>query len=421
MAITERIQKLHEKYQKIRSITERLCKNLETEDYVIQPFEFVSPPKWHLGHTTWFFESMILSKYLPDYKVYHESYGYIFNSYYEALGKRVGREYRGTLSRPTVSDIYKYRYYVDEQMSLLLRREALPENLLDLIELGLQHVQQHQELLIYDIKYILFSNPLKPAYFDKVPSRLLKSQSTPMLEFVDCPGGIHVTGWSGNSFAWDNERPSHKVYFESFSTGNRLVTNGEYLNFIKDNGYKTYNWWLDDGWRWVNQNFIKAPLYWVEKDGEWFEFTLYGLQPLNLCLPVCHVSFYEAMAYAAWAEKRLLTEYEWESVGKLNQRSQKAGNFMESDFFHPIPLKETSAVNQLFGDVWEWTSSPYQPYPGYTPYPGALGEYNGKFMVNQVVLRGGSCATPQEHIRPTYRNFFQPESRWLYSGIRLAK
>jgi ergothioneine biosynthesis protein EgtB len=421
MTTTQRIQKLHEKYQKVRSITERLCKNLETEDYVIQPADFVSPPKWHLAHTTWFFETMVLCKYVPDYKVFHESYNYIFNSYYESLGPRVGKEYRGTLSRPTVKDVFKYRFYVDEQMDMLLRREVLPENLIELIELGLQHVQQHQELLIYDIKYILFSNPLKPAYFNKIPSRLLKVSSTHSLEFVDFPGGINLIGYGEEGFSWDNERPSHKVYFEDFSAGNRLVTNGEYLNFIKDNGYKTYNWWLDDGWKWLKQNSISAPLYWVEKDGEWFEFTLYGLNPLNLSLPVCHVSYYEAMAYAAWAEKRLLTEHEWESVAKTNQKTQKSGNFMESDFFHPIPLNQNASVNQLFGDVWEWTSSSYQPYPGYTPYSGALGEYNGKFMVNQIVLRGGSCATPQDHIRTTYRNFFHPESRWLFSGIRLAQ
>jgi ergothioneine biosynthesis protein EgtB len=420
MSTIERSTTLLSRYQKVRNISERLCKNLETEDYVIQPIECVSPPKWHLAHTTWFFETLILCKYVSDYKVFHESYNYIFNSYYESLGPRVGREYRGTLSRPTVKDVFKYRFYVDEQMQLLLKQEVLPDSLLELIELGIQHEQQHQELLIYDIKYILFSNPLKPTYFNKLPGKLQKNATVPFLDFVEITGGVHSVGYGESEFAWDNERPSHKTYFENFNIGNRLITNGEYLNFMRDNGYTTHNWWLNDGWKWVNQWSVNSPLYWVKNDGEWFEFTLYGLNPLNPSLPVTHISFYEAMAFAAWSDRRLLTEYEWEVAARLNGKSLKNGNFMESDYFHPVPAKQDYLINQMFGDVWEWTSSAYQPYPGYTPYAGPLGEYNGKFMINQVVLRGGCCATPQDHIRPTYRNFFQPEHRWLFSGIRLA-
>lgn len=421
MVTLDAIQSLIKRYRKVRGITERLCKNLETEDYVIQPIDFVSPPKWHLAHTTWFFETIILQKFMKDYMVFHESYNYIFNSYYESLGPRVGREYRGTLSRPTVKDIRDYRAYVDENMRILFQHEFLPETLMELVELGIQHEQQHQELLIYDIKYILFSNPLKPAYFHHIPVTLSSSALVPDLEFKDYSGGMKFLGMNEEGFAWDNEKPYHKVYFENFKVANRLITNGEYLEFIQDKGYEDYRLWLDDGFKCIKEKNIKAPLYWTEKDGEWMEFTLYGLQVLNPALPVCHMSFYEAVAFATWKGKRLLTEAEWETVAKANESSKKSGNFMESDFFHPRVLNTDGRVNQLFGDVWEWTSSSYQPYPGYQPYDGPLSEYNGKFMINQVVLRGGSCATPKDHIRATYRNFFQPEHRWLFSGIRLGE
>lgn len=421
MVTLETIQALLKRYRRIRSITERLCKNLEIEDYVIQPVDFVSPPKWHLAHTTWFFETLILQKFMKDYMVFHESYNYIFNSYYESLGARVGREYRGTLSRPTVKDIKDYRAYVDDNMRILFQHEFLPETLMELVELGIQHEQQHQELLIYDIKYILFSNPLKPAYFNQMPGTLTNNVLISDLTFKEYPGGINFLGMNEEGFAWDNERPFHKVYFENFKIATRLITNGEYLEFIRDKGYENFQFWLDDGWKWVNEKAIKAPLYWIKKEGEWFEFSLYGVQPLNPCLPVCHISFYEAMAFAAWSGKRLPTEAEWETVAKINESTKNSGNFMESDYFHPRSLSAEAKVNQLFGDVWEWTSSPYQPYPGYQPYDGPLSEYNGKFMINQLVLRGGSCATPQDHIRTTYRNFFQPDQRWLFSGIRLAE
>ena len=420
MIILEKSTTLLERFKKIRKASESICQYLETEDFVIQPIDFVSPPKWHLAHTTWFFETIILAKFLKNYTVFHPSYNYIFNSYYESLGERVGREYRGTLSRPTVKDIMDYRAYVNGYMEILLEQTEASD-VCDLIELGLQHEQQHQELLVYDIKYILFSNPLKPAYLGNPPRNIVEGSSIAPLEFVSYSGGVREIGFSGNGFAWDNETPVHKTYFEDFKIANRLITNGEYLQFMRDGGYQKFNLWLDDGWRWVNEKQVQSPLYWEHKDGEWQEFTLYGFLKLNPHLPVTHVSFYEASAFAQWAGRRLLTEAEWETTANANIDTISTGNFTDSGLFHPVAAEKQGLVGQLFGDVWEWTTTAYQPYPGYKPYPGPLGEYNGKFMINQMVLRGGSCATPQDHIRATYRNFFQPEHRWLFCGIRLGE
>lgn len=400
-------------YLKVRQISEKICQPLAIEDYTIQSMPDVSPPKWHLAHTTWFFETFLLLPHLPNYQVFHPQFGYLFNSYYEAVGARHPRHQRGLVSRPTVAEVYQYREHVDRAMTSLLA--DVPENshLVDLVTLGLHHEQQHQELLLTDIKHILALNPLHPVYRHDLQDNLQTTESK--FVWLGYSGGLYSIGHTGSEFAFDNESPRHQVYLQDYCLGSRLVTNAQYLEFIQAGGYQTAKYWLAEGWATVQSQQWQAPLYWELIDGEWWVMTLAGLRQLNGHEPVCHVSFYEADAYATWKGKRLPTEAEWE-VAAVDLPI--AGNFLDRGHLHPIPGEDVE--NQFFGDVWEWTQSAYLPYPGFQIADGAIGEYNGKFMCNQMVLRGGSCATSIDHIRPTYRNFFPPSTRWQFSGIRLA-
>ena len=416
----ERQESLLKKYKDVRERTVELCKPLNIEDYVVQPIEDVSPPKWHLGHTTWFFEVLILEPNIKDYRFYNEKYNFIFNSYYESLGERILRVNRGNLTRPSVEDIIHYREITDENMEIFLS-EKVSDKILDLIELGLNHEQQHQELLITDIKYILGHNLLFPVYklqYDKALDKLAKFTQP---DFLKINEGLFEVGYEGNDFHFDNEDKKHKVYLNGVMFSDMLITNSEYADFIKDKGYNRFELWSSDGWDWVQKNDIKSPLYWHLVDDKFYEYTLTnGLQKINPDAPVTHVSFYEADAFARWRKMRLLTESEWEVAVKkyATELDYNLSNFQDNNLFHPLARKESSY--QLIGDVWEWTNSAYLPYPGYKQPEGALGEYNGKFMINQMVLRGGSCATPFDHFRVTYRNFFQPDKRWQFTGIRLA-
>lgn len=403
---------LLDRYQQVRSQSHRLCEPLEIEDYVAQPITDVSPPKWHLAHTTWFFENFILVPNKLDYKVFHPEYCYLFNSYYVSVGARWMRAERGSLTRPTVKDIYAYRKYVDEAMVQFLQNEPGLE-VEKVFELGLQHEQQHQELLLYDIKYILGQNPLFPEY---VSAERSAGHTGPLeSKWLQVDEGLYDIGYAGEGFHFDNEESSHQVYLESLEVSSQLVTNGDFLEFIQSGGYHETTLWLSEGWDWVVREEVGSPLYWIKQDGGWFYYTLNGLHPLDLDEPVSHVSFYEADAYARWKGLRLPTEFEWEVA--CNQYGTSKGNFVENAKYRPISSQEPS----FLGNLWEWTSSAYRPYPRYKAPEGAIGEYNGKFMINQMVLRGGSYATPADHIRPTYRNFFHPHLQWLFSGIRLAR
>jgi len=397
-------------YHRVRSHTEELCRPLEIEDYIPQPVEFVSPARWNIAHTTWFFEEMVLKRFVPDFKVFDESFSFLFNSYYNTVGARTARDHRGDLSRPTVKQVFEYRRYVDERMTRLL---AEPEtvvtedffhgektgslaassgsDLYNLVTLGLNHEQQHQELLLTDLKYTFGLNPLLPAYKENFSPEDVRESGAE--GFVELDTGIYEVGHTGDGFCFDNELARHKVYLDRSEIAARLVTNFEYLTFIQDGGYSDHRLWHAEGWDWVDQNGITAPLYWLQRDGEWFHFTLGGLKPLTPDAPVCHISFYEAAAFAEWREMRLPTECEWEAA--------------------------SSKFN--WGSRWEWTNSAYLPYPGFERSSGAVGEYNGKFMVNQMVLRGASVVTPEGHSRSTYRNFFHPQMQWQFSGIRLAR
>jgi ergothioneine biosynthesis protein EgtB len=407
---------LLDRYFDVRQLSETLCDPLEIEDYGVQSMPDVSPAKWHLAHTTWFFETFLLVPYLDGYSVFHPKYNYLFNSYYESIGARHPRPQRGLLSRPTVEQVYQYRTYVDEAMRSLLSQAANPPEVNERTLLGLHHEQQHQELLLTDIKHILSTNPLHPAYCVDLPSL---NSATPSSEtWLDYPANLYHIGVDEAEFFFDNEGPVHPTYLQDFWLSSRLITNGEYLEFIQDSGYEKSGYWLSEGWTTVRSQQWDAPLYWQQMGDEWFVMTLGGLRPLNLDEPVCHVSYFEADAYASWAGQRLPTEAEWE-VSASGVPIQ--GNLMEKGYLHPMPATGISRPDQLYGDVWEWTQSAYLPYPGYHTAEGAIGEYNGKFMCNQMVLRGGSCATPPGHIRPTYRNFFPPSSRWQFSGIRLAR
>jgi ergothioneine biosynthesis protein EgtB len=407
---------LLDRYVDVRKLSEMLCDPLEVEDYGVQSMPDVSPAKWHLAHTTWFFETFLLLPYLKGYSVFHPQFNYLFNSYYEAIGSRHPRPERGLLSRPTVKQVYQYRAYVDEAMRSLLSQSANPPDVNERTLLGLHHEQQHQELLLTDIKHVLSMNPLRPAYCADLP---ISDGAVPASEhWLDYPANLYHIGVNESAFFFDNEGPSHPTYVQDFWLAARLVTNGEYLEFMQANGYEKSEYWLSEGWETVRSHQWNAPLYWEYMDGEWLVMTLGGLRPLNLDEPVCHVSYFEADAYATWAGQRLPTEAEWE-VAATNVPIQ--GNLMETGHLHPMPAAGVSRPDQLYGDVWEWTQSAYLPYPGYRAADGAIGEYNGKFMCNQMVLRGGSCATPPGHIRPTYRNFFPPSARWQFSGIRLAK
>ena len=404
-------------YIAVRHSSEALCRPLAIDDYGPQAMPEVSPPKWHLAHTTWFFETFVLKPFLPGYRPFNSRYEYLFNSYYEQVGAPFPRPQRGLLSRPTVEEIFRFRTHVDTAITLFIANadeDRWPETVAR-TTLGCHHEEQHQELLLMDIKYNFSINPLKPAYRADLP--VTPAGVATALTWIEQPGGIHEIGHEGEGFAFDNEGPRHRELLSSYALASRLVTNGEYLNFIKGGGYERPEYWLADGWRTARERQWQAPLYWEHTDGRWSLFTLAGMRPLNIHEPVCHVSFYEADAYARWAGKRLPTESEWEVIA---QQRKAQGNLREAGYLHPIPALTGTESWQLFGDAWEWTRSAYAPYPGYQPAAGALGEYNGKFMVNQLVLRGGSCVTPDKHIRASYRNFFYPADRWQFSGIRLA-
>ncbi|MEM7175112.1 MAG: ergothioneine biosynthesis protein EgtB [Chlamydiota bacterium] len=407
---------LTDQYQVIRKQTIELCRLLEIEDFAIQSMADVSPPKWHLAHTTWFFENFLLSRFSKDYNVFHPQFHFLFNSYYESVGKFHLRQNRGLLSRPTIEEITSYRAEIDHRILELLEKASLQDRLsIDpILTIGLHHEQQHQELLITDIKYNFFCNPLKPAY--RVTDQAATDRCS-ACEWKAIQGGVHFIGCEGKEFSYDNEKPRHKIYIDDFELASRLVSNKEYLAFIEDRGYEKPELWLSDGWKDIKFSGRKSPIYWEQKDGSWMQFTTSGMVPLALEEPVCHVSFYEAAAYARWAGYRLPTEYEWEVAAQTGQLEK--GNFIESGRLHPRIA--TEGIDQLFGDAWEWTQSPYTPYPGYRAPFTAIGEYNGKFMCNQQVLRGGSCFTSATHIRPSYRNFFYPSACWQCTGIRLAR
>ena len=447
---------LAEQYRAVRGLSEKLCETLTTEDYVIQPMPDCSPTKWHLAHTSWFFETFVLKERVSGYRSPHPQYDYLFNSYYNAVGARHCRPKRGLISRPTVADTYAYRAHVDAAMldflgsaSVDILREVEP-----ILTIGLHHEQQHQELMLTDIKFVFWENPLRPAFRPSdvgsigegslagmelhrngdeaaIPIQGYGHGTRSTHDFVDFDGGLVRIGHNGGGFAFDNECPRHQTFLQPYALGKRLVTAGEYLTFIDDGGYQRPEFWLAEGWTTVQTYGWDSPLYWEQHDGEWWQFTLTGMRPVDPAEPVCHVSFFEAEAYAAWAGARLPTEFEWEHAASTQPI---AGNFVDNALYHPASASGTPAppsltgegaggrgLLQIYGDVWEWTQSSYAPYPGFTAPPGALGEYNGKFMCNQYVLRGGSCATSLSHIRSTYRNFFPTDARWQFSGIRLAK
>jgi ergothioneine biosynthesis protein EgtB len=411
---------LSQQFISVRGQTEQLCSPLEPEDYGLQSMPDASPPKWHLAHSTWFFETFLLTPYVPGYKPFNPAFSYLFNSYYEAVGQRWPRPQRGLLSRPSVAEVYRYRSYVDSQMLSWLA-EAKPENLREVqstLILGLNHEQQHQELLLTDLKNAFALNPMRPVYKEMPSEQATSTSPPPWLRFS---AGLYQIGHDGEGFAFDNELPRHRVYVNDFRLASQLVTNGDYMRFMEDDGYSRPEYWLSDGWNACRSHGWTSPLYWEKGANSWQTMTLSGLREVDEHEPVCHVSYYEAEAFVRWANARLPTEAEWE-IASNDHPIQ--GNLLESGHLHPRVAHNggsSHGIVQLYGDVWEWTASPYTAYPGYRPADGALGEYNGKFMCNQMVLRGGSCVTPASHIRPTYRNFFPPEARWQFTGIRLAQ
>jgi len=415
---------LIEQFRQVRDFSARLCRSLEPEDYVVQSMPDVSPTKWHLAHTSWFFETFVVKVWIRRYLSEVPQYAYLFNSYYNAAGDMHRRDLRGLISRPTVSETYRFRESIDECVIKLLEEadEALLSEIEPVLTLGIHHEQQHQELLVTDIKHVFSQNPLFPV-FQPDTAGSETSKITPQ-HFVEFDEATVLIGHEGAGFSYDNESPRHRALVPAFSLSNRLITNGEYLAFMEAGGYTRPEFWLSLGWTTVNDPASggwRAPLYWVQRDGAWWNFTLSGFRPVNESEPVTHVSYFEADAYANWDGARLPTEFEWEHAAS---ELPIEGNFVDAQRFHPAPAAGTNdddALLQMFGDVWQWTRSAYLPYPGYRAVPGALGEYNGKFMCNQMVLRGGSCATSRSHIRSTYRNFFQPEKRWQFTGIRLAR
>lgn len=423
------INSVVEKFQQVRRVSEWQCEPLLIEDYGLQAMPETSPAKWHLAHTTWFFETFLLKPYLKNYKPLNSQYEYLFNSYYNGVGLQYPRPQRGLLSRPSVEEVYAYRHYVNDAMLELFSNEKLcTEELINKVILGCHHEQQHQELFFTDIKYSWFKNPLYPVYAHPpkaVPS-VSKQTNNYRDSWIEINSGLYDVGFNKkesssllDSFSFDNELPRHKQYLHDVSLSQYLVTNAEYLIFMKDGGYTRSEFWLSDGWASLQNSHAKhSPLYWIEQDGQWFEYNLQGLQLLNLEQPVCHLSAYEADAFARWKDCRLPTEFEWE-VFANSTHNDGTGQFLESKLFHPKAEFEDAPV--ALGNLWQWTSSSYSPYPGYKAAAGAIGEYNGKFMCNQLVLRGGSCVTSQSHYRHSYRNFFYPPDQWQFSGLRLAK
>ncbi len=415
-----RAGELLERYRQIRNFSERLCETLEPEDYVVQSMPDVSPTKWHLAHTSWFFETFVLKVWMPDYRTEVPEYAYLFNSYYNAAGDMHRRDLRGLISRPTVAETYRFRHSIDAHISQLLDSadQALLEEMEPVFTIGLHHEQQHQELLVTDIKHVFSQNPLHPVFREQdEPAEELLIAAAGYVDFAET---ILEIGHGGRDFSYDNEGPRHRALVPAFSLATRPVTNGEYLAFIEAGGYTKPEHWLSLGWTTINELRWEAPLYWSKQDGVWWNFTLSGMRPVEEAEPVTHVSYFEADAFANWSGARLPTEFEWERAAA---GLEIEGNFVDTEHFHPAPVAAApnGKLEQMYGDVWEWTRSAYLPYPGYRAAPGALGEYNGKFMCNQMVLRGGSCATSQSHLRATYRNFFQPEKRWQFTGIRLAR
>jgi ergothioneine biosynthesis protein EgtB len=409
------------RYLAIRHATRALAAPLSAEDCAIQSMPDASPVKWHLAHTAWFFETFLLAPHLPGYRPLEPAYRVLFNSYYNAVGEKHPRPERGMLSRPGAGEVLAYRDHVDGAMVELLDAELAP-GVAGLVELGLQHEQQHQELILTDVKHLLSRNPFKPVYSKQWPLTPISARER---RWIAVAGGLHETGHQGEQrgagFCFDNETPRHRVWLEPFQIASHPVTHGDFIEFIEDGGYRRPELWLAAGWEAVIARGWQAPLYWELRDGRWYSFTLHGEAPVDRHAPVCHVSFFEADAFARWADARLPSEAEWELAVRELPRD---GNFVESGALHPLALREApseGALAQAFGDVWEWTRSDYAPYPGFKPAAGAVGEYNGKFMSGQYVLRGGSCVTPAAHIRATYRNFFPPEARWQFSGLRLAR
>jgi ergothioneine biosynthesis protein EgtB len=407
----DRAAGLARRFGEVRAATSALAAPLSPEDALLQSMPDASPAKWHLAHTTWFFETFVLARADPERTPFHPAYGYLFNSYYDAAGPRHPRPQRGLLSRPSLEDVRRYRARVDEELAAWLASDC-DGTLLDVVELGLAHEEQHQELLLTDVKHALWSNPLRPSYA-ALPE---PGPWAPRLEWLERPGGIAEIGAGPDGFAFDNERPRHRVWIAPHRLAARPVTAGEWLAFMHADGYRRPELWLSDGWAAVQRNGWSAPLYWEEDGGRWRQFTLGGMRALDESEPVTHVSLFEADAFARWADARLPTEAEWETIAA---DAVAGGTFAEDRRFHPATAG--AGLAQLLGDVWEWTASAYAPYPGFRPLGGALGEYNGKFMVNQLVLRGGSCATPRRHARASYRNFFYPDARWQFSGVRLAR
>lgn len=410
--------RLLDAFETVRARTETLAGPLSAEDQCVQTMPDVSPTKWHRAHTTWFWETFLLGEFDRNYQPFDPDYCYLFNSYYEQVGDRHPREARGQITRPSCDKVTAYRASVDAAVRNLLAAAAddVIAAVTPIIELGIGHEEQHQELLLTDIKHVLSRNPLLPAAYSAPPGQAGRN---PALTFTACEGGLVETGHAGEGFAYDNESPRHKVWLEPFELADRPVTNGDWLAFVADGGYRTATLWLSDGWARVQDEGWAAPLHWAERDGVWREFTLHGQTDLDPAAPVCHLSFYEAQAYAEWAGLRLPTEHEWEQAAA---KAGPDGRFMEAGVSaHPGPVPPDAPLANMFGGVWEWTRSDYAPYPGFRTPEGAVGEYNGKFMCGQYVLRGGSCATPPGHVRRTYRNFFPPDARWQFSGVRMAR
>ncbi|PXF62933.1 ergothioneine biosynthesis protein EgtB [Kangiella spongicola] len=425
--LNDDMRSLIERFKTVREVTEALCEPLEVEDLNLQAVAETSPAKWHLAHTSWFFETFILKSFEENFVPFNPQFEYLFNSYYNAIGEQFLRPNRHLLSRPTVSEIYDYRKNVTERIVTLIEKQSQLNKIAPLVTLGINHEQQHQELLLTDIKYNLYQNPLLPVYLPLSETldgkQSVKSSPKNSINWVSFDESLVEIGKElgdgvNGEFGFDNESPKHQCFVAAFEISERLITNGEYLEFIEAGGYDEPKYWLSDGWAKKTDAAWQAPLYWYQKDGYWYQYSLTGNCKLDPNEPVSHISYYEADAFATWAGARLPTEQEWELVAKGQPVS---GNLLASKNYRPTPTAEQKMVKQLYGDLWEWTSSSYSPYPGYSPLAGAVGEYNGKFMANQYVLRGGSCVTSDDHIRATYRNFFYPEARWQFSGLRLAR
>lgn len=401
-------------FSQVRHFSEKLCKPLAIDDYQIQSIAQTSPPKWHIAHVTWFFETFVISRFDAEYKPFNSDFDYIFNSYYYTHGEMYSRSHRGLLSRPTVEDVIEYRHFVDQKMQTLIDSTSDKnwDELRFLVTLGLHHEQQHQELLLMDVKHNFSVNPLKPSY--RRDLEISEAKARPV-NWMDHDGGICKIGYDGDNFCFDNETPRHNVLLNPYRIADRFITNAEYMEFINDGGYANPAHWLSDGWTIIHTQAWQHPLYWMKKENTWYQFTLGGERGLNPHEPVCHISYYEADAYARWAGKRLPLEAELELI---LAKESFTGTFIENDFLHPTPAHQQG---QWFGDLWAWTASPYIAYPGFKPLEGSMGEYNGKFMSNQMVLKGGSCITSSSHTRASYRNFFYPEERWAFTGLRLAE